>query len=112
MGQTLGEQNSEPGSSRETQNLFPLEIKILGVEDGGSSSPLISTAPLRRRPWCASPRAPLLSAWPVSGGRQRPQQQLDVRRSPARGARGREGLREEGGAESARGLGQCGGWAG
>lgn len=36
-GANVGRKNSEPGSSRETQNLFPLEIKILGVEDGGSA---------------------------------------------------------------------------
>lgn len=93
MGQTLGEQNSEPGSSRETQNLFPLEIKILGVEDGGSSSPLISTAPTETPKSLVRLSASSSSPLRLAGERRppAPQQQLDVRRSPARGARGREG---------------------
>lgn len=117
MGQTLGDQNPEPGSSRETRNLFPLEINILGVEDGGSSSPLISIAPNEAsmslvRLSTSSSFSPLRLA-----GERRPpapRQQLDVRRSPERGARGREGTAGEGrgGAESARGLGQCGGVGG
>lgn len=121
-GQTLEPgRNSAPGAAGKKKNLVSRRNKKSGVEGGGCSSPFTSIAPTK-----GSESLALLSAsaffFPLRWAGERrppaPQQQLDVRRSPERDARGREG-RGGGGGEGWGGeraglasAGGGGGWAG
>ena len=115
MGQTLGEKIPSLEAAGKHKTCSHWRLKFWGLKMG--AAPLISAA-LTEAPKSLVRLSTSSSFSPLRlAGELRPpapQQQLDVRRSPERGARGREGTAGEGrgGAESARGLGQCGGWAG